>query len=307
MTEPVDAKLKPSSSLRGRSSAAANRGLANDDGSVLDVLSVWTRKAECRNSGLVANCYESTAGSPQGQLTAQTEDNMRGTIDLAVSETNTAYELSGVLTELRLVHAYRDNTYVESSSDAFGTALGQVRSTTDGIMDDVHTKRQTYGADIVAMIIDDSQYCGIAYLGPSYGSMFSVTSWNCATGYYSFGHEIGHNMVSVSFRTLLYTYLQLVIHPSTYLTKWYDIHHCRDVNMIGEHQTPAPMALPVTDTGIPVPTFALFSPITVIRVSVMEMPEVDALVCRGSRIPIFNSTARLLEMPKMTMLGVSMM
>ena len=77
--------------------------------------------------------------------------------------------------------------------------------------------------------------------------------------------------------------------------------------MIEEHQTPAPMALTVTDTGIPVPTFALFSPITVIRVSVMEMPEVDALVFRGSRIPIFNSMTRLLEMPIMIMLGVSMM
>jgi len=24
--------------------------------------------------------------------------------------------------------------------------------------------------------------------------MYSVTSWSCATGYYSFGHEIGHNL-----------------------------------------------------------------------------------------------------------------
>merc|ERR1719203_1530301 len=60
-------------------------------------------------------------------------------------------------------------------------------------MDDVHDKRTEHGADIVALLIDDSQYCGMAYLGPSIGSMFSVTSWSCATGYYSFGHEIAHN------------------------------------------------------------------------------------------------------------------
>jgi len=61
-------------------------------------------------------------------------------------------------------------------------------------MDDVHTKRELYGADIVAMIIDDSEYCGKAWLGPRESLMFSVvTDWNCVTGYFSFGHEIGHN------------------------------------------------------------------------------------------------------------------
>ena len=71
------------------------------------------------------------------------------------------------------------------------------------------------GADVVAMLIDDPQYCGLGYLGPRSDLMFSVTAWNCATGLYSkitpiflevilsvltdfniliaFGHEIGHN------------------------------------------------------------------------------------------------------------------
>jgi len=61
-------------------------------------------------------------------------------------------------------------------------------------MDNVYALRTLYGADFVAMIIDYPQYCGIAYLGPSKSYMFSVTAWNCATGYYSFGHEIGHNL-----------------------------------------------------------------------------------------------------------------
>jgi hypothetical protein len=64
-------------------------------------------------------------------------------------------------------------------------------------LDQAHTLRTTYGADIVALLIDDSQYCGKAWLGPSIGLMFSVTAWNCATGYYTFGHEIGHNFVSL--------------------------------------------------------------------------------------------------------------
>jgi len=58
----------------------------------------------------------------------------------------------------------------------------------------VHENREQYGADIVALIIDDPQYCGLAWLGPSKNLMYSVTAWDCATGYYSFGHEIGHNL-----------------------------------------------------------------------------------------------------------------
>ena len=107
--------------------------------------------------------------------------------DLAIIETNVAYTQSGVSAQLNLVHAAY-TTYTEASSDAFGTALGQLRSQTDGIMNEAHTLREEYGADLVALIIDDSQYCGIAYLGPRTDLMFSVTGWNCATGYYSFGH-----------------------------------------------------------------------------------------------------------------------
>ena len=93
-----------------------------------------------------------------------------------------------------LVHAYRQPTYVEASSNAFDKALGQLRNQNDGIMDEVHDKRERYGADIVAMIIDASQYCGIGYVGPRKDLMFSVTKYSCATGYYTFGNEIGHNL-----------------------------------------------------------------------------------------------------------------
>jgi len=160
-----------------------SRKLEDDLGGNLDVLVVWTANAECRNSGKSRGCVRS----------GQTETNIQARINLAVTETNTAYDLSGVTTQLKLVHAEYIE-YTELSSNAFGNALTQLRSTTDGIMDNVHALRTLYGADLVAMIIDDPQYCGIAYLGPSKNYMFSVTAWNCATGYYSFGHEIGHNL-----------------------------------------------------------------------------------------------------------------
>lgn len=175
----------PSSSSSSPLHDHQHRGLVVDDlGGNIDVMVIWTKKAECFKSELTADCT----------LTNITENNMRGLIDLAIAETNTAYNLSGVTTQLRLVHAYREPNYVEATTNAFNMALSSIRSKNDGIMDDVHEKRNMYGADIVAMIIDDPQYCGMAYLGPSPDLMFSVTAWNCATGYYTFGHEIGHNM-----------------------------------------------------------------------------------------------------------------
>jgi hypothetical protein len=153
---------------------------------VIDALVLYTAHAECRNAGLARGCTR----------TATTQSSILSRINLAVTETNDAYSLSGVNVALRLVHVAYDS-YVEASSNAFDVALGDLQSNNnDGKLDQAHTLRTVYGADVVALIIDDSQYCGIGYLGPSTNYMFSVTSWSCATGYYSFGHEIGHNFVS---------------------------------------------------------------------------------------------------------------
>jgi len=151
--------------------------------SIIDVLIVWTNLAECKQSRLSQGCTQTPA----------TEANMRGHLKLAIDETNTAFELSGVKADLRLVHAYRDTSGYDESA-GFSKALNDITNTGDGIMDDVHSKRQQYGADVVVLIISNPQYCGLAWMGPSKSRMFSVTGYNCATGYYSFGHEIAHNM-----------------------------------------------------------------------------------------------------------------
>ena len=104
---------------------------------------------------------------------------------------------SGVTTKLKLVHYYRESTYVESSFTdpaAFGDALTALETDGDGEMDNVHALRTSYAADLVAMIIGTSGSCGLANLGPAPDLMFSVTRHACATGYFSFGHEIGHNL-----------------------------------------------------------------------------------------------------------------
>lgn len=113
----------------------------------------------------------------------------------AVAEANQAYANSGMSTRLNLVHSVQTN-YVESGN--MTTDLGRLRSTTDGYMDELHTLRNTYGADLVSLIENEPQYCGIAYrmatLSASFASSaFNVVHHSCATGYYSFAHEIGHN------------------------------------------------------------------------------------------------------------------
>jgi hypothetical protein len=117
------------------------RDLFDDSGDNIDLLVVWTKAAECGNAGMTSTCSVNTT----------TESMMRGLIDLAIAETNTAYELSGIFSSLRLVHAYRDPDYVEGSNST--KYVIHLTYQDDGFLDSVHTKRTLYGADIVQMIV----------------------------------------------------------------------------------------------------------------------------------------------------------
>ncbi len=113
----------------------------------------------------------------------------------AVAEANQAYSNSGMKTRLNLVRTVQ-TSYVESGD--MNTDLSRLRTTSDGYMDEIHTLRNTYGADVVSLLANAPQYCGLAYrmatLSASFASSaFSVVHHGCATGYYSFAHEIGHN------------------------------------------------------------------------------------------------------------------
>jgi hypothetical protein len=116
-------------------------------------------------------------------------------ITLAITEGNLAYSDSGVITRIRLVHTAEVN-YVESGS--FGTDLDRL-TYKDGILDEAHTHRDTYGADLVSLWINNSSSCGLAWqmsaLSSGFeSSAFSVTHWGCVDENYSFIHEMGHNM-----------------------------------------------------------------------------------------------------------------
>ncbi len=138
--------------------------------------------------------YSTVAKNQQGGANA-----MASLINLAVAETNQAYANSLVSQRLALVHTAEMVGYVEPAS--FGQILTDLEGKNDGKLDQVHALRDQHAADAVSMICNNGQYCGIANLMVfvSHGfedDAFSVVNRGCATGYYSFGHELGHNFGS---------------------------------------------------------------------------------------------------------------
>ncbi|CUS34413.1 putative Peptidyl-Asp metalloendopeptidase [Candidatus Nitrospira nitrosa] len=136
--------------------------------------------------------YTTTARIKQGGLSA-----MNALIAMSVDLANQAYQNSQIAMRLRLVRT-AEVAYTETGN--MNTDLVRLRSTSDGFMDQVHTLRDQYKADLVTLIVDNGgAYCGIAYVmanGPraSFASYaFSVTDRDCISNN-TLTHELGHNM-----------------------------------------------------------------------------------------------------------------
>lgn len=113
-----------------------------------------------------------------------------GLIQLAIDETNQGYANSNVNTQIALAHKYQAND--PESGDVFQD-LTDFRTDGDNIMDEVHDLRDTYAADVALLITGNASYCGLASrILADEGTAFAVVLQSCATGYYSFAHEIGH-------------------------------------------------------------------------------------------------------------------
>lgn len=116
--------------------------------------------------------------------------NVSNFVNLAISETNAGYANSGVSITMQAAGIYT-TSYVESGS--FSTDLARIRGTSDGYLDSIHSLRTSNAADVVMFMINNSSSCGLASaIGASATTAFAAVHHGCATGYYSFGHEIGH-------------------------------------------------------------------------------------------------------------------
>ena len=154
--------------------ASIPSSLAADDGSVIDVMVVYTPAARTAAGGAAA---------------------IQALITLGETETNIAYDNSQILTNLNVVHT-EEVPYAESGS--LSTDLSRLGGAVDGFMDNVHALRDTHSADLVKLIVQAGDGCGIAYLMPGTNPLFaslafSVTRRDCVSPNYTFAHEIGHN------------------------------------------------------------------------------------------------------------------
>lgn len=116
-----------------------------------------------------------------------------GFIQLAVDESNRANKNSGVKFLFNKAHTYQVK-YNEDDFD-YDTVLEHLEKKGDRRMDQIHTLRNTHKADVVVLLFNKSDYCGLASdILAKESSAFAVVHYECATGYYSFAHEIGHLM-----------------------------------------------------------------------------------------------------------------
>ena len=145
---------------------------AADDGSLIDVLFVFTPAASAAARGAAA-------------MAAQLESH--------VAYTNAAYLASDVAQRVRLVHA-EPVAYVTSGSII--TDVQRLKDPGDGFLDEVHPLRDAHAADLVCLIVNSAS-AGTAFqmqtLSPGFeDSAFAVIAVNVAGDV--FAHEAGHIM-----------------------------------------------------------------------------------------------------------------
>lgn len=114
-------------------------------------------------------------------------------MDLLELETNTTFINSNVNARVNLIYSYQtgytdskdfyvDRSYFDNTSNNYSSQLRQLRDSRK--------------ADVMMVLTGPGyNFCGIAnQIGSTAETALALASENCATGYYSFAHEIGHLM-----------------------------------------------------------------------------------------------------------------
>ena len=116
---------------------------------------------------------------------ASTPD-IAGFITQVLAETNSGYANS-MVPLVATAHCIEEATINDVSSAS--TMLTNFRNMKSSVAE------LRGGADVAAILVNNFDYCGIGYVNTiSNGLTLSATQKSCAVGYYSFGHEVGHNI-----------------------------------------------------------------------------------------------------------------
>lgn len=138
------------------------------------------------------------AYTPKAKANASGQAGIEAKIANAVAKANQAYINSQIDMQLNLV-AMVETNYAETGN--MSTSLTDLTGTSDGKMDEVHTLRNQYGADQVALVTADTNYCGIAYVMTSVSTAFAPYAFSvvhddsvyaCLSDN-TLAHELGHN------------------------------------------------------------------------------------------------------------------
>jgi hypothetical protein len=121
---------------------------------------------------------------------------MEALIYQCINLSNLTYQNSNVNQRLRLVH-FAEVAYTESGNSM--TDRDRLRNPSDGFMDNVHTLRNTFAADLVALIVENLENCGRAFIMTTVSAAqepfgFCVMTRSCSADNLTFPHELGHNM-----------------------------------------------------------------------------------------------------------------
>ncbi len=142
---------------------------------VVDVMIVYTPAAQAVEGGLAG---------------------INNNIVLAMQKANEAHTNSDTKVYLNLIHSAEVN-YFESGTN-FSLDLSRLTAASDGHLDEVHTWRDQYGADLVCLFESNSVSGGLGYLLTSVSgnaaeafclARVQQTDWT-----YTVVHEWGHNM-----------------------------------------------------------------------------------------------------------------
>lgn len=116
--------------------------------------------------------------------------NILGLVTLAVEETNQAYLNSDI--DARVVLSRSVKTGYAGSGNT-STDVNALVAGTDPDIAILHDLRDEYSADVVVLLAEYSNACGqVKTIGVGASEAFAVSDWTCATGNYTFGHEIAH-------------------------------------------------------------------------------------------------------------------
>jgi len=149
--------------------AGSVAGASTDDGSTIDVMVAYTQ-----------------AAASMGDIQSE--------IQLAIDDINQAMINSSVSLTFRLVHTVMVD-YNETGIAL--TDLNRLGSSGDGFMDGIADLRNTYGADLVALVTETmNKWGGLGQMNsstPNESRAFHVTIRQALT-YGTFAHEVGHNL-----------------------------------------------------------------------------------------------------------------